>query len=193
MRVLGISGLKRSGKNETASQLHRIRAFRSLWPVEGLTTELAFADTLRDVLKTLFGFSGEQMYGSLKEVKDEYWGVSYREAAQKIGTDLLRNQFMSDIWIRAWQRRAQHHASLNPQTLIIATDCRFENEVQAIRDLGGEVWRVQRPGVVFDGHESERLAATAPDSYFDRNILNDGNLDDLREKVRAAAAEADLL
>jgi hypothetical protein len=193
VKLLGISGLKRSGKNETAAQLKHIRSFRSLWPVEGLTTELAFADTLRDVLKTLFGFSGEQMFGDLKEVKDEYWGISYREAAQKIGTDLLRNQFMPDIWIRAWQRRARHHAALNPQTLVIATDCRFENEVNAIRDLGGEVWRVQRPGVVFDGHESERLAATAPDEYFDRNLINDGTLDDLREKVRAAAAEADLL
>jgi len=193
VKVLGICGLKRSGKDESALAIQHIRSLRSLWPEEGRTTRLAFADTLRDVLKTLFGFSGEQMYGDLKEVKDEYWGISYREAAQRIGTDLMRNQLMPDIWIKAWQRRATHFAKLNPDTLVIATDCRFQNEVDAIRNLGGEVWRVKRPGVIFDGHESERLAATAPDEYFDRNIDNDGTIDDLREKIRIATTATGLL
>jgi hypothetical protein len=26
------------------------------------------------------------------------------------------------------------------------TDCRFDNEAQAVRRLGGEIWQVQRPG-----------------------------------------------
>lgn len=197
MRLLGIAGLKRSGKNSVADILTELRADRFGFGQDvewtEYTQQIAFADVLRDVLKTVFGFSGEQMYGSLKEVKDEYWGVSYREAAQKIGTDLMRNQFMPDIWIKAWRRRAEHRTFLSPDALVIATDCRFENEARAIRDLGGKVWRVKRPECIFDGHESERLAATAPDSYFDRNINNEGSLDDLREQIRRAALEDGLL
>lgn len=194
MKLLGIGGLKRSGKDTVAEFLYDLRGDRHPdQEASEYTQRIAFADTLREALKTIFGFSGEQMYGALKEVKDEFWGVSYREAAQKIGTDLLRDQFMSDIWIKAWQRRATHVSRLSPEVLIVATDCRFENEVDAIRALGGEVWRVQRPGVAFDGHASERLAATAPNDYFDRNILNDGTRDDLRDKVRIAAIQAGIL
>lgn len=76
----------------------------------------------------------------------------------------------------------------------IITDVRFPNEAQAIKERGGIVIRVNRPadnkittfmklqGIGLIEHPSE----TALDDYeFDEVIINDGTLEDLKEKVRA--------
>lgn len=187
--VVGLVGLKRSGKDTVAQILSDIRHGGNVY-------RLAFADPLRDALRAVFGFSDEQMFGSKKEEVDPFFGVSYRKAAQFVGTNLFRDQFDPNVWIKAWQKRAmaldedyylQAAASFFiPRLVIVATDCRFENEVSAIREAGGCVWRIVRD-VPFDGHDSERLAATAPDSYFDKVIHNTGALHELHAKVREAA------
>ena len=50
---------------------------------------------------------------------------------------------------------------------------RFPNEVKCIRDLGGIVVRVNRPGCGSDGHRSEVLPEC------DYEIVNDGSREDL--------------
>lgn len=66
-------------------------------------------------------------------------------------------------------------------TLVI-TDCRFPNEVAMVRQLGGEIWQVVRPGVNAGGTGH---ASDTDGSQFnpDRVILNDGTLEDLRAKL----------
>ncbi len=61
------------------------------------------------------------------------------------------------------------------------SDCRFPNEAAAIRDRGGEMWRIDRPGTApVNAHPSE----TALDGFnFDRHIDNGGTLAALRAKV----------
>ena len=64
----------------------------------------------------------------------------------------------------------------------VITDVRFPDEAQAIKDWGGVLWRVDRPGLVGgDGHASE----TAMDDYrgWDEVIVNDGTIAELRAKV----------
>lgn len=62
----------------------------------------------------------------------------------------------------------------------IITDTRFPNEANAIRERGGLVIRVNRPGTQTGDHPSE----TALDMYtFDEVIMNDGNLEQLEEEV----------
>ena len=60
-------------------------------------------------------------------------------------------------------------------------DVRFPNEAEMIRRLGGELWLVDRPGVVYEGsHASEgALIDVLPDSV----INNSGDLEQLREVV----------
>lgn len=65
----------------------------------------------------------------------------------------------------------------------IITDVRFENEVQAIKDRDGIVFRIERDGLVStDDHESE----TALDNYtgFNSTILNNGSIENLIETVK---------
>jgi hypothetical protein len=66
---------------------------------------------------------------------------------------------------------------------------RFLNEVQAIKQAGGKVIRISRPGAGLDGagalHTSETEQAGLPDSMFDQVIQNTGTLEELRAAVQA--------
>jgi hypothetical protein len=67
--------------------------------------------------------------------------------------------------------------------VVAITDLRFENEAQRVLNLGGEIWRVNRPGVGSDGHASEQ---PLPDDLVTVEIDNSGDLNDLRDEVRKA-------
>ena len=63
----------------------------------------------------------------------------------------------------------------------IITDMRFENELEAIVKKGGITIRVVRPGTVVGNHPSE----VALDGFIMHyEIINDGTIEDLIEKVR---------
>jgi hypothetical protein len=50
-----------------------------------------------------------------------------------------------------------------------------------IRELGGELWRIDRPGVIYSGdHSSE---GGLEDIIPDRVIVNDGTIAQLKEKI----------
>lgn len=64
---------------------------------------------------------------------------------------------------------------------VVFTDVRFPNEAQRIRELGGTVWRIIRPGTEpVNGHPSE-TALTSADA--DVIIYNDSTLQDLQSAV----------
>jgi hypothetical protein len=61
-------------------------------------------------------------------------------------------------------------------------DCRFQNEVDAIKQNGGIIIKIIRPGLEHenDSHASENIDAV---KNFDHVIVNDGTLEDLYKKV----------
>lgn len=67
----------------------------------------------------------------------------------------------------------------------VVTDCRFPNEGDAIRDLGGSIVRVLRPSLESDDtHASE----TAMDDYkVDAEILNESTIEALQQATRNLA------
>ena len=75
--------------------------------------------------------------------------MTAREIMQFIGTDIFRS-IDSDIWVKATIKKI-----LNEQPKVaIITDCRFPNEVEAIKNIGGKVFRLTRNKFNSD-HESE--------------------------------------
>jgi hypothetical protein len=64
--------------------------------------------------------------------------------------------------------------------ILCVTDVRYENEAQRIKDLGGEIWVVKRPGVESDGHGSE---TPLPDELIDNYISNSHGLGWLQSEV----------
>lgn len=137
---------------------------------------------------------------------DEYSTRSFtgREYLQNMGTEAGRTLFGEDFWVDQVLPRPVEHchgmdwddhliqnqqalARMYPNVAVLAmTDLRFENEAKRIKKLGGVIWEVQRPGKDSDGHASEQRL---PEELVDYTIVNDGTLDDLREKVFMAYRE----
>jgi len=108
----------------------------------------------------------------------EYRPMTVREFLQKLGTNALRNGLHDNVWVNAlfadyklieYGDDEQGHY---PNWVI--TDTRFPNEAQAIKDKGGIVIRVDRPGVSpINDHPSE----IGLDSWkFDYKIVNNSDL-----------------
>lgn len=166
--IIGVTGLKGSGKDLAA---------QAICDAHGYRTD-AFGAPLKLCCSIIFGIRYIEMVDrDLKESKlDRYPHQSPREVMQLFGTDAVRAIWPS-AWVEAFLRRT------NAGDKVVVTDCRFENEAEAIRSLGGKILRIERPGVGCDDHASEtEMAAIVPDV----TVINDGTAESLRECVLAA-------
>lgn len=101
---------------------------------------------------------------------------------QRLGTEGVRENLGYDTWVRAATSDLHPlNFSFDKPERVVFTDCRFENEATAIMNFGGEVWRVERPGVeALNAHPSE---AGIPPELVNRIVVNDGSIAQLKAKV----------
>lgn len=122
------------------------------------------------------------MYPHLRDVVETKRPVYFpnpRILLQLLGTEVYR-AFHSDTWTEAWKREAARYQR------VIATDCRFNNEVAVVRDVGGTVWRVDsnHPWVKRETrHISEREFLNFG---VDRVLPNHSSVGDLHAEVDMA-------
>ena len=105
--------------------------------------------------------------------------VSARHMMQTLGTEWGRACIHPYFWVMI--ARAKAERIMKDGRSVVIDDVRFPNEAAMIRELGGELWRIDRPGVTYNGdHSSESgLEDIAPD----RVIVNDGSIYQLKEKI----------
>jgi hypothetical protein len=170
LEIIALSGFARSGKDEAAKVLVNEFGF----------TRVAFADKLREVLYQLnpwvrsfesgFGATYERLQDVIdKQGWDGYKNYQYadsiREYLQRLGTEAGRQTLWDTIWIDA------AFANLSDNSKVVVSDARFINEFNAVKSRGGEIWRIDRPGVgPANNHASEIEAKEYKD--FDRHIYN---------------------
>ncbi len=108
--------------------------------------------------------------------------MTVRDFLQKLGTDALRMGLHDNVWVNALMADYVKDDESNRLPNWIITDVRFPNEAQAIKDKGGIIIRVDRPGVKpINNHLSE----IGLDSWdFDYKIFNISDIFDLKETVR---------
>jgi hypothetical protein len=134
--IIGITGAIGSGKDTIADYLVKHHGF----------TRLAFASKVKDVAHVVFGWDRDLLEGLTKESRawreevDPYWGLSPRAALQCIGTEMFRTYIHKDTWVKSVVRQIQ----AAPEKNYVITDCRFTNEVDAIKGLGGTIVAVSR-------------------------------------------------
>lgn len=116
-----------------------------------------FADPLKKMCMEILGLSYQQCYGSDEE-KNELvnciWSesgerMSAREVMQYLGTDIFR-KMQHNVWADATIRKIQNDNI--PLSLI--ADCRFPNEVEAVKSAGGLVIKLNR-NLYNSQHDSE--------------------------------------
>ena len=70
-------------------------------------------------------------------------------------------------------------------TEFVITDVRFPNEAAMVRQLGGQIWQIRRPG--YEAGGTGHASDTDGDEFApDRVVTNGGSRDDLRATVLAA-------
>ncbi len=116
--------------------------------------------------------------------------MTVREFLQKLGTNALRNGLHDNVWVNALMADYTPDEDGDLPNWII-TDTRFPNEAKAIKDKGGIIIRVDRPGVKpVNDHPSE----IGLDGWkFDYTIPNLSDLFDLKESVRNILTHSKLL
>ena len=135
--IIGLCGLAGAGKDTVANFVIKHK---------GSFERLSFADSVKDVVSTAFGWDRKLLQGDTqksrewREVEDKFWGISPRKALQLIATDCFRNIIRDDFWVKAVEKKIKD----NPNQNYVITDVRFPNEVKMIHQNGGEIWKVRR-------------------------------------------------
>jgi len=168
--IIGIVGYKGSGKDAMADYL-----------VENFQFEkMAFAGPLKDVCGLLFDLEDEYFNKrELKEKKLDFWALSPREILQKVGTDLFRKHFDEEFWVKLMENKIQNKLVDNPNTNIVCSDVRFQNEADLVKKLGGKIVYIDRFKYINDEHEAEQCKI----NNIDLIIENKGTLQDYYTKI----------
>lgn len=180
MRLIGLTGAARSGKDTLAYHLRMRHNFESM----------AFADPIKRGVCSTFGLTPDKPDED-KEAIIPWLGKSRRELYQKFGTEFGRDNVSDDVWIKVAQNNLDKKIkseATNPAITvdcggIVFTDVRFDNEAQFIIDNGGYVIEVDRPEelrVKVRNHKSENGLS---DGLIDVTIKNDGSITDLYEDM----------
>lgn len=169
--IIGLTGYAQSGKDTLAGMLIGLHKYDNR----------AFADPIRKLL-----------YETNPLVKDEYrvkgvvdaygWDKAkvefpeLRNLLQTLGVG-ARTVFNDQFWV------SQGLAGLSADDKIVITDVRFPNEADAIKALGGQIWRVKRLGI---GAVNEHVSETAMEGYkVDQIFVNNGSIEDLMALLQA--------
>lgn len=202
--LIGIQGFAGAGKSTVAKMLCDKFMF----------TEETFAGPLKDAVAAIFGWKRELVEGAtaesraFREKRDEYWSavlnrpITPRLILQEFGTEVVRNNVHSDIWVKSLEYR------LNQSKNYVITDVRFVNEMQLIKKMGGFLVIVDNGKVPdwygplddyialmakpYSPDEIQRKFPQAHQSEWNRFLSdtqndfilhNDGSLDDLEANV----------
>lgn len=181
--LIGIVGRKRAGKDSVAAVLIEEYGFQ----------RVAFADLLKELAldlnpimsSNLINFQPRRLQDVVEargwEVAKEHGEV--RRTLQVLGV-AVREHLGENLWVDAAMAKVQE---LREQGIpVVVSDVRFPNEADAITSAGGQTWRIIRPG---QPETDRHISETALDAHWaDLQTINDGTLEDLRNKVHLVAA-----
>lgn len=103
--------------------------------------------------------------------------LSGRQFLQLYGLEAHREVFGESFWTD------RVLTSLDETTTTVITDVRLDDEAEAIRALGGQVWHIERPGlrIAESRHATEQ---GVDDALIDRRIENSGELHEFGALLR---------
>ena len=171
--IIGLSGYARSGKDTVAGMLMGIHGYE----------RVAFADKIR---KLLFAMDPLVMHGDTpfrlqdiveskgwEDSKTEYPEI--RRLLQDLGVG--GRQLLEDsVWINAALN------GFDAADKVVVTDVRFKNEAARIKELGGQLWRINRINV---GPANDHISEVDLDDWgFDGVITNNSDMPNLIKQIR---------
>lgn len=190
--IIGICGFQSSGKDTIANYLINHYGFK----------KLSFAGALKDIVSIIFSWPRDKLEGLTMEDRlwreqvDEWWSktlnmpnLTPRFVLQYFGTDLFRNHWHQDIWVKVLERKLLEHEH------IVVTDCRYDNEINLLRVHGGKIIHIYRNmpewfdnyknnGIIAEEMKKLHVSETGwIKSECDFVIENNGTLEELQNKI----------
>ncbi len=185
--IIGLMGKAGCGKGEAINWL-RTYGF----------CEVNFADPLKRMLLYAFPtlFTIEMLWGPSENRKKfiPLFGCDVRTILQRLGTELIRQEFNENLWasygvdvalnILKTNQHYSVHSGLTPNTTgervtgVLIGDCRFHNEAREIRDAGGIILKITRPvSSELQSEQQVHQSETEMDSIKpDVEVVNDSTL-----------------
>jgi len=158
IKIIAFAGRKQSGKT-TCSQFVAKYYNGTIEPFNNAKI-YNFADPLKqDICMNILGLSYSQCYGEDIDKNTPtqlVWDgkqLTAREVMQFVGTDVFR-KMKHDVWASATIQKINN----DKPSLAIIADCRFPNEVEAVKEAGGIVIKLNR-----NPHNSNHASETALD------------------------------
>lgn len=205
--IVGITGLISSGKDTVADYLCNHHNF----------TRLSFAGALKDAVSVIFSWDRELLEGNTSESRvwreevDQWWAdrldiphLTPRWVLQYWGTEVCRTGFHEDIWIASLENKLRKIKSN-----VVISDCRYPNELTAIKQKDGKVIRIERgpkpawyqhaviysrgpdaPGWDIAAQRLKELGAHSSEYSsvgfdYDYIIENNGTINELHQKIKS--------
>lgn len=167
MKIIGISGKKKSGKDTIANIICAMN--------DGVNIKYAFATELKKEVahacncSVTFIDTNKDLFRPILQ----WWGTEYR-----------RNLFGRDYWIRK-MRAALEHMKENGVNLVVIPDVRFENEFEFIKyELKAPVYRVERISNFTNGYDIHPSEIALDGETFDFVVQNNGTINQLIDEVK---------
>jgi hypothetical protein len=212
--IIGVSGYSGSGKDTVGTIIQYLKCpsvgnnsieevcknyqEHEEWLIDNSEWEIRkFAGKLKDIASHLTGIDIEDFEDQdfkKTNLGREWWTtcdegyqpMTVRDFLQRLGTDALRNNLHDNVWVNALMADYDEEYSN-----WIITDTRFPNEAMAIKNKGGIIIRVDRPGFEpINSHPSE----TGLDGWnFDYKIQNLDDIFSLKQVVQQILTHANLL
>lgn len=171
--IIGISGKIGSGKTTVAELiLAKDKRFESK----------SFVFKLKKIVALLTGSSYEDNITQEGKNKGSIFGKTLGELQQIIGTNVMRDNFDKDVWVKAL------FADYNPdKSFWIISDVRFKNEADYIKQMGGIIVRIEGdPAGVRANSKRDHThpSETELDNYdFDCMYYNEEGVTELQDYV----------
>jgi len=198
--LVGLVGKKRSGKDTFASAL-----------VDNGWARVAFADPLKATMLDLDPEVPVKHLSHGSAILAGYWRLSALvklvgwEAAKEVPEVrrllqahgvAIRQHVDPDVWVDAAFQAVDRFRQgdeikswdgtllLDTSRSVVITDVRFPNEAERIKEEGGKLVRIVRPGL---DTSDEHISETALDDFpVDITVANDSTVNDLRAKALLA-------
>ena len=202
--IIGICGFIGSGKDTAADYLVNFHEFR----------RESFANTLKDAVSAVFGWDRDLLEGRTKAARewreqvDPWWAsrlgkpqLTPRWVLQYWGTEVCRQGFHDDMWIASLENKLRK----SPDNVVIS-DCRFPNEIKAIKEQKGRIVWIQRGELpwwhdiavranqgnldaqqVLTSHNVHASETAWAGTEFDNIIDNNGSIDNLYQRLKSLA------
>ncbi len=184
--IIALHGRAGAGKDTFAEYLSAERHF----------SRIAFADPLREFLMSQNPWVRNEKTDEFRRLnyvinaygwqgyKKSPYGADLRVLIQRTGTEAGREIINNDVWVNITTERVLSEKD------VIVTDCRFPNELEAMKNLGAQTVKIVRPGERINDHSSEQ---DLPDMAFDWLIYNSGTFKDLEHKAKSLLGNLKLI